>query len=86
MGVRIKVKVQPGSREYGIKCMDGMYIVRVKKPPVEGRANEDLINFISDKLGISKGSVKIVSGFNSKLKIIEISENLSVEEIKRRLK
>ncbi|MDI6851782.1 MAG: DUF167 domain-containing protein [bacterium] len=86
MGVRIKVKVQPGSRNYGIKYTDGVYFVRIKKPPVEGKANEDLINFVSDKLGIRKSSVKIVSGIHSKLKIIEISENLSEEEIQRRLR
>lgn len=85
MGIRIRVKVQPGSREYSSRFIDGVYAIKVKEPRVEGKANEDLIYFISDRLGINKSSVIIISGFHSKLKIIEISANLSEEEIQRRL-
>jgi len=85
MGVKIRVKVQPGAKEYGAKYSEGIYIIKVKKPPIEGQANEDLLSFISEKLGVNRSSVRILSGFHSKLKVIEILENLKEEEIQRRL-
>ncbi len=51
--------------------------ISVVSPPEKGRANEELIKIIAQKLNITKSSIKIVSGEASrykKLKIIEVSE------------
>ncbi len=45
----------------------------VKSPPVEGKANEELINLIADYFKIPKSKVKIISGLNARNKIIEVS-------------
>jgi len=45
---------------------------RVAAPPVEGAANEALVTLIAKTLKVSRGSVRIVTGEQSRLKILEI--------------
>jgi len=47
--------------------------VRLKAPPVEGRANEECIRFLAGLLGVKKDRVRIVSGLKSKTKTIAVS-------------
>jgi len=58
--------------------------VRIAAPPVKGRANRELIDFLSKRLGVSKGSVTIVKGLTSRKKVIAI-EGLRQDEIAKRL-
>ena len=51
---------------------DGALLVRLNSPPVEGAANSELIQVISDALGVPKRSISIVSGQRSRLKRIRI--------------
>ena len=53
-------------------------------PPVEGRANRELMSFLAERLGISRSSVVIVRGHTSKDKLIEVL-GLSAEEVAARL-
>jgi uncharacterized protein len=45
--------------------------VKITAPPVEGKANEACIKFLSDILHIPKSDISIVSGQKSKVKLIE---------------
>jgi len=47
--------------------------VRLKAPPVEGRANEECIRFLAGLLGVKKDRVRILSGLKSKTKTIAVS-------------
>ncbi len=49
---------------------DGALKVRVAAPPVEGAANAELTRFLARRLGVSAGSVEIVSGHTSKTKVV----------------
>ena len=40
--------------------------------PIGGKANKELIKLLSEKLGISKGKIKIIKGEKSKEKVIEV--------------
>ena len=51
---------------------DGALLVRLKAPPVEGAANSELIQVISDALGVPKRSISIVSGQHARLKRIVV--------------
>jgi len=74
--VKISVKVKAGARLEGvIKVDDSHYIVCVKAPPVEGKANERLIKLLSDYFHVPKGSIHILKGMHAKNKIVEISES-----------
>ena len=53
--------------------------IKLKSPPVDNAANEELIRFLADKLKIPKKNIEIVKGQNQKKKIVSlISCNLSL--------
>jgi uncharacterized protein (TIGR00251 family) len=72
--MKITIQVKPNSRKEGIEELpDGSYLVKVNAPPVEGKANERVVELLSEKLGKSKSSFTLVSGHKSKRKVFEIS-------------
>ena len=77
----IKVKVLPrSSRNQIIGKERDLFKVKLTSPPVEGKANKALIEFLAEKLGIGKGRIEIISGKSSRLKIVRIS-GLSLEDV-----
>ena len=77
----IKVKVLPRSSKNQVVGKEGdLFKVKLTSPPVEGKANKALIEFLAKKLGIPKANVEIKSGKSSKLKSILIY-GLTLEEI-----
>jgi len=58
--------------------------VRVSAPPVKGKANQELITFLSGLLGVGKSRIDIIRGHTTKNKVIAIS-GLSREDIMKRL-
>lgn len=51
---------------------DGSFIVRLKSPPVDGKANRELIELIAEKFDVSKSQIQIKSGLSSRKKLILI--------------
>lgn len=73
--MRINIKAKPNSREEKVEKIDEThYVVFVKEPPVKGKANEAIRNALAIYFKIGFSSVKIISGFSSRNKIIEIIE------------
>ncbi len=71
----LSVKVKPGSRRPGISELeDGILEVRVKSPPVDGKANVEVIKALAKHLGLKRSQLAIKTGAGSKLKRIIISE------------
>jgi len=72
-GIVFKVKVQPKAsrNEFAGLYQDALKI-RLTPPPVEGKANKALIDFLADWFGVKKSQVEIVSGQLSKIKIIKV--------------
>lgn len=83
-GIRIKL-IPRSSRNEILGEENGIYRVRITEPPVEGRANKALIKLLSEKLGVPKGHVELVSGKTSRLKMIRI-RGLSPANIALRLR
>jgi uncharacterized protein (TIGR00251 family) len=72
-GIVIEVKVEPRSSKKGIAgVLDNMLKVKLTAPPVEGEANEQLIEVIAEAAGVRKSDIKIVRGLSSKRKTVEI--------------
>lgn len=72
-GIRFSVRVVPNAS----KCefaglLEDVIKIRLDAPPVEGKANEKCIKFLSKTLNVSKSSVSIISGDKNRNKIIEI--------------
>jgi uncharacterized protein (TIGR00251 family) len=71
--VKVKVKVVPNSKQQKVeKISEDEYKVYVKSPPTKGKANKELIEVLSDYFNVSKSRIKIISGFASREKIVEI--------------
>jgi uncharacterized protein (TIGR00251 family) len=69
--MKIQVKVKPNSLEQSIEKDGEIYIVNLKSRAEDGRANKELLKFISKYF---HSEAKIKSGFSSRSKIIEIFE------------
>ena len=71
--MKIFVKAKPNSSEEKVEKIDEKnFVVSVKEPPVNGLANKAIIKALSDFLGVHPARIKIISGYTSKQKIIEI--------------
>lgn len=70
--MKIKVKIHPNSSQEKIsKISKKEYIAWIKEKPIENKANISLIKLFKKELGLK---IKIISGFTSKIKKIEILE------------
>ncbi|MFL6602249.1 MAG: DUF167 domain-containing protein [Steroidobacteraceae bacterium] len=71
--VRLDVYIQPRASRTELAGMHaGVIKIRVAAPPVENAANRALIDFVAERLGVAKRSVRVVSGNTSRRKILEI--------------
>jgi len=83
-GVILRVYVQPKAKKNRIEGVDewrGRLKVRIKAPPVEGKANRELVKFLSDLLG---ARVSIVRGSTGREKDLLVA-GIGKEEVMRRL-
>ncbi len=72
--MKIFVLVKPKSKEEKIeKVDDNHFVIKVKEPPVQGRANLAIIRVLADYFNIDNSKIRIISGHTFKNKIIEIS-------------
>jgi uncharacterized protein len=70
--MKIQVKVKPGSRTEEIKQEGNSFIIRVKEPAREGKANQAVIKLLAKHLHLPQSQVRIVSGFASRNKVVEV--------------
>ncbi len=71
-GLRFKVSVIPNSSCSKIVEITEEFIkIKLNSPPIEGKANKEVISILSKTLKIPKGSISIVNGDKNKLKTIE---------------
>jgi len=81
----ITVQVQPGARRNEVLGFeDGVLKVKIAAPPVKGRANKELIAFLSQLLNVSKSNIMLEKGAASRRKLIGVS-GLSQAEVAKRL-
>ena len=72
--MRISVKIKPSSKVASVeKTGEKEFLVRVKSPPKEGRANAELIKVLGEYFGVPKTRVAIVLGLSGKKKVIDIA-------------
>lgn len=70
----LQVYIQPGAKKNEIVGLhNGALKIKIKAPPVDGKANETLIDFLADFFGVPKKRLEIISGEKSRNKKISIS-------------
>lgn len=71
--MKIFVKAKPNAKEEKVEKIDeNNFVVSVKEPPIKGKANDAIRNALAIYFKTGSASVKIISGFSSRNKIIEI--------------
>ena len=73
--MRISVKVKTNARTSQVRTLEkGRLEVSVHAPPVDGKANEEVIALLAGHFGKLRRSVRIRSGHSSKNKIVEVDD------------
>ncbi|MEG4302516.1 DUF167 domain-containing protein [Microcoleus sp. D3_18a_C4] len=68
------VKVKPSSKQQSIaEQPDGSLTIHLKSPPVDGKANQELIMLLAKKFKVPKSAIGIKSGLSSKNKLVEVA-------------
>lgn len=84
-GVTFAIKVHPRARKNAITgTMGDALKLALTAPPVEGKANQAVIEFFADLFAIPRSSVTIASGETSRNKIVRIT-GLSRSTVEQRL-
>jgi len=69
----IQIKVKPNSRASLLQRKDdGTWLAQIKSPPVDGKANEELIALVARHFKCHKSDVSIKSGGSSRIKLVQI--------------
>jgi uncharacterized protein (TIGR00251 family) len=69
----IRIKVKPGSRVSTLEASDdGVWLARLKSPPVDGKANEELVALVAKHFGCPRSAVSIKSGASGRMKWVRI--------------
>lgn len=72
----IKVRCKPNSKQQKIETVsENNLLVRIKSPPVDGKANKELIEILAKHFAVTKSQVNIKHGHNSPDKLVEIDFN-----------
>jgi uncharacterized protein (TIGR00251 family) len=70
---KVAVRVHPGARRDAVTgTVNGVVKISLKTPPVDGKANEALLRFLAEVLGVRKVDVELVSGAGSRSKVVRV--------------
>lgn len=84
-GVVLTLHIQPGAKRTECAGLHGEALkIRLAAPPVDGKANEALVAFLSKTLGVSKSSVELISGETSRAKRVRV-ERVDADEVRKAL-
>jgi uncharacterized protein len=69
----IQVKVTARARESSLAQLpDGTWVAKLKSPPVDGKANAELIALVAKQFGCGKAAVSIKAGASGRMKLVKI--------------
>jgi uncharacterized protein len=72
---RVTVKAHPRARRTrAVGRWGSAWKLDLASPPIDGKANEECIRFFTELAGVSRARVRIVTGFSSRVKVVEIED------------
>jgi uncharacterized protein (TIGR00251 family) len=72
--MRINVRVKPNAGVFGVlKIDENNYEAKVDASPIDGRANERLVELLAEYFGVPESRVRILRGLKSRNKIVEVT-------------
>jgi uncharacterized protein (TIGR00251 family) len=71
--VVLQVKVRPRAKASELtQEADGTWVAKLKSPPVDGKANEELVGLVAEKFGCRKADVTIKAGASGRTKLVQV--------------
>lgn len=71
----IQVKVKPNARVSLLEQQGpGVWLAQLKSPPIDGKANEELIALVARQFACRKSAVTIKSGASGRMKLVRIED------------
>ena len=71
--VLMQIKVKPKARSSElVQVPDGTWLARLKSPPVDGKANEELVALVAAHFKCRKAAVSIKSGASGRTKLVKV--------------
>ena len=71
----LRIRVKPNARSSSLEqAEDGTWIARLKSPPVDGKANEELVALVARRFGRRRADVVISSGAGGRTKLVKIEQ------------
>ena len=69
----IRIRVKPSARASTLEQeSDGTWRARLRSPPVDGKANAELIKLVAEQFGCARSAVSIKSGAGGRSKLVKI--------------
>lgn len=86
MSLIIDLKVVPNAKMSKIILdKSGLIVVYVKSPPVDGKANKEVLKSFAKAIDINQSEITLVSGLTSKRKKIKIHKPLTIKDVMLKL-
>ena len=86
--MKLALKVTPGAKKNEILGWEDDYpqvgrVLRVKiaAPPVEGKANKEIILFLARLLQVTKSSIEVIHGTSGRIKLVEIPDTCDLSRL-----
>ena len=70
--MKIEIKVIPNAKKRALMRDGSSMTVRLTSQPLEGKANDELVRYLSEVLKVRKSAIKIVRGEKDRRKVVEI--------------
>lgn len=69
----LQIKVKPNARVSALTEMpDGTWLAQIKSPPIDGKANEELVALVAQHFDLRKSQVLVKSGASGRMKLVKI--------------
>ena len=83
--MKLAIKVTPGAKKNEIIGWEEDYPqvgrvlkLRIAAPPVEGKANKEIVAFLAKTLGIPKAAVDLVHGTSGRIKLVNLPDDTNL--------
>jgi uncharacterized protein (TIGR00251 family) len=69
----IQLKVTPNSSKSEVKLENGVFRVKLKSKPVDGKANLELVKLLAEHFRVPTSSIRILRGLKSRDKVVQVT-------------
>jgi uncharacterized protein (TIGR00251 family) len=72
----LQIRVKPNARQQRLEEQaDGTWLAQLRSPPVEGKANVELIALVAAHFKLRRSQVSIRSGASGRMKLVQLEAN-----------